>query len=67
MRKIIAVGDKVTVFLDNGSVIDREVTKEEFKKLIETQTDEEVRELLCPKYKEAVNKHDKVISFIDKV
>lgn len=67
MRKIIAVGDKVTVFLDNGSVIDREVTKEEFKKLIETQTDEEVRELLCPEYKEAVNKHNKVISFIDKV
>ena len=67
MRKIIAIGNKITVIFDDGSIIDKEITKEEFKKLIEIQTDDEVRKLLCPEYKEAVDKRNKTMSFIDKV
>lgn len=67
MRKIIAIGNKITVIFDDGSIIDKEITKEEFKKLIEIQTDDKVRKLLCPEYKEAVDKRNKTMSFIDKV
>lgn len=66
MRKIIVVGDKVTVFFDDGSIIDKNVTKEMFKQIVDAQTDEEVRMLLCPEYKEAVSCHNKVISFIER-
>ena len=35
MQKIIKVGNKVTVILENGNVEERLVTEEEFKKIVE--------------------------------
>ena len=44
MQKIIKVGNKVTVILENGNVEERIVTEEEFKKL-QKHIDKTIKEI----------------------
>lgn len=49
MQKIIKVDRKVIVMFEDGSYCERDdVTEELFKKIVESQSDEEVYTLMCP-------------------
>lgn len=67
MQKVIKVDNKVTVFLENGEIIEKEVTEDEFKKVIEAQTDEEVLNLLCPEYQKSIELHNNALTLIEKI
>ena len=67
MQKVIKVDNKVTVLLENGDFIEREVTDEEFKKVLEAQSDDEVLRILCPEYSEIVDSRNKALSMIEKL
>lgn len=67
MQKVIKVDNKVTVFLENGEIVEREVTEDEFKKVIEAQTDEEVLKLLCPEYQKSIESHNNALTLIEKI
>lgn len=67
MQKVIKVDNKVTVFLENGEVVEKEVTEDEFKKVVEAQTDEEVLKLLCPEYQKSIELHNNALTLIEKI
>ena len=67
MQKVIKVDNKVTVFLENGEIIEKEVTEDEFKKVVEAQTDEEVLKLLCPEYQKSIELHNNALTLIEKI
>lgn len=67
MQKVIKVDNKVTVFLENGEVVEKEVTEDEFKKVVESQTDEEVLKLLCPEYQKSIELHNNALTLIEKI
>ena len=67
MQKVIKVDNKVTVFLENGEVVEKEVTEDEFKKVVEAQTDEEVLELLCPEYQKSIELHNNALTLVEKI
>lgn len=67
MQKVIKVDNKVTIFLENGEILEREVTEDEFKKIVEAQTDEEVLKLLCPDYQKSVESHNNALTLIEKI
>lgn len=67
MQKVIKVDNKVTVFLENGEVKEKEVTEDEFKKVVEAQTDEEVLKLLCPEYLKSIESHNNALTLIEKI
>lgn len=67
MQKVIKVDNKVTVFLENGEIIEKEVTEDEFKKVVEAQTDEEVLKLLCPEYQKSVELHNNALTLVEKI
>ena len=67
MQKVIKVDNKVTVLLENGDFIEREVTDEEFKKVLEAQSDDEVLRILCPEYSEVVDSRNKALSMVEKL
>lgn len=67
MQKVIKVDNKVTVFLENGRIVEREVTEDEFKKVVEAQTDEEVLKLLCPEYQKSIELHNNTLTLIEKI
>lgn len=67
MQKVIKVDNKVTVFLENGEVLEKEVTEDEFKKVVEAQTDEEVLKLLCPEYQKSIESHNNALTLIEKI
>ena len=67
MQKVIKVDNKVTIFLENGEIIEREVTEDEFKKVIEAQTDEEVLKLLCPEYQKSIESHNNALTLVEKI
>ena len=67
MQKVIKVDNKVTVFLENGEVTEKEVTEDEFKKVVEAQTDEEVLKLLCPEYQKSIESHNNALTLIEKI
>ena len=67
MQKVIKIDNKVTVFLENGEVREKEVTEDEFKKVVEAQTDEEVLKLLCPEYQKSVELHNNALTLIEKI
>lgn len=67
MQKVIKVDNKVTVFLENGEIVEREVTEDEFKKVIKAQTDEEVLKLLCPEYQKSIESHNNALTLIEKI
>lgn len=67
MQKVIKVDNKVTVLLGNGEFVEREVTEDEFKKVVEAQTDEEVLKLLCPEYQKSVELHNNALTLVEKI
>lgn len=67
MQKVIKVDNKVTVLLENGNFIEREVTDEEFKKVLEAQSDDEVLRILCPEYLKVVDSRNKALSMVEKL
>lgn len=67
MQKVIKIDNKVTVFLENGEVVEKEVTEDEFKKAVEAQTDEEVLKLLCPEYQKSIESHNNALTLIEKI
>lgn len=67
MQKVIKVDNKVTIFLENGAIIEKEVTEDEFKKVVEAQTDEEVLKLLCPEYQKSVELHNNALTLVEKI
>ena len=67
MQKVIKVDNKVTVLLENGDFVEKEVTDEEFKKVLEAQSDDEVLRILCPEYSEVVDSRNKALSMVEKL
>ena len=67
MQKVIKVDNKVTVLLENGDFVEREITDEEFKKVLEAQSDDEVLRILCPEYSEVVDSRNKALSMVEKL
>ena len=67
MQKIIKVGNKVTVILENGNVEERLVTEEEFKKIVEAKSDKEIMMLLHPDYNEKVKAYNKAMTLMDRI
>ena len=67
MQKVIKVDNKVTVFLENGEIIEKEITEDKFKKVVKAQTDEEVLKLLCPEYQKSVELHNKALTLVEKI
>ena len=67
MQKVIKVDNKVTVLLENGDFVEREVTDEEFKKVLEAQSDDEVLRILCPEYQKIIDSHNKALSMVEKL
>lgn len=67
MQKVIKVDNKVTVLLENGDFIEREVTDEEFKKVLEAQSDDGVLRILCPEYLEVIDSRNKALSMVEKL
>lgn len=67
MQKVIKIDNKVTVFFETGEVIEREVTEDEFKKVIGAQTDEEVLGILCPEYQKSIESHNNALTLIEKI
>ena len=67
MQKVIKIDNKVTIFLENGEIVEKEVTEDEFKKVIEAQTDEEVLRLLCPEYQKSIESYNNALTLIEKI
>ena len=67
MQKVIKVDNKVTVLLENGDFVEREITDEKFKKILEAQSDDEVLRILCPEYSEVVDSRNKALSMVEKL
>ena len=67
MQKVIKIDNKVTIFLENGAIIEKEVTEDEFKKVVEAQTDEEVLKLICPEYQKSVELHNNALTLVEKI
>lgn len=67
MQKIIKVGNKVTIILENGNIEERLVTEEEFKKIVEAKSDKEIMMLLHPDYNEKVKSYNKAMTLIDRI
>ena len=67
MQKVIKVDNKVTVLLENGYFVEGEVTDEEFKKVLEAQSDDEVLRILCPEYQKTIDDRNKALSMIEKL
>ena len=67
MRKIIKIGNKVTVFLDSGDFFEGELSSEDFDKVRQAKTDEEVLKVISPGYKEALQEREDSINLIEKL
>lgn len=67
MQKVIKVDNKVTVLLENDDFVEKEVTDEEFKKVLEAQSDDEVLRILYPEYSEIVDSRNKALSMVEKL
>lgn len=67
MQKVIKVDNKVTVLLENGDFVEREITDEKFKKILEAQSNDEVLRILCPEYQEVVDSRNKALSMVEKL
>ena len=67
MQKVIKVDNKVTVLLENGDFVEREITDEKFKKVLEAQSDDEVLRILCPEYQEIIDSRNKALSMVEKL
>lgn len=67
MQKVIKVDNKVTVLLENGYFVEREITDEEFEKVVKAHSDDEVLKILCPEYQKTIDDRNKALSMIEKL
>lgn len=67
MQKVIKVDNKVTVFLNNGGIVEGEVTEEDFQRVVDAQSDDEVLRILCPEYQKVIDSHNEALSLIERV
>ena len=67
MQKVIKVDNKVTVFLNNGDIVEREVTEEDFQKVVDAQSDDEVLRILYPEYQKAIDSHNEALSLVERL
>lgn len=67
MQKVIKVDNKVTIFLNNGDIVEREVTEEDFQRVVDAQSDDEVLRILCPEYQKVIDSHNEALSLIERV
>lgn len=67
MQKVIKVDNKVTVFLNNGGIVEREATEEDFQRVVDAQSDDEVLRILCPEYQKVIDSHNESLSLIERV
>lgn len=68
MQKIIKVDKKVIVMFEDGNYYEKDdVSEELFKKIIDSNSDEEIWALMCPEYRDIKKKYKDVLSFKDGV
>lgn len=68
MQKIIKIDTKVIVMFEDGSYCEREdVSQEEFKKIVEAQSDEEVYCLMCPEHGQRVREYMDAVGIYDDI
>lgn len=67
MQKVIKIDNKVTVFLNNGDIVEGEITEEGFQKVVDAQSDDEVLRILCPEYQKIIDSHNEALSLIERV
>ena len=65
MYKIIKVGDKVSVFFDNGSTLERTLTKEEIIKVMSAETEDEIMRLMVPDYDNKALEYDRAVNTLN--
>jgi len=67
MQKIIKIGDKVTIILNNGNCIEKKITDEEFNKIVKAQTDNEIISILNPEFYKIKKEREQALSTIEKL
>lgn len=67
MQKIIKVDNKVTVYLDNGNFIEKNITNEEFQEIIKANSDTEILKIVCPEYQQMIDDRNKALSVVEKL
>ena len=67
MQKVIKVDNKVTIFLDNGNIVERRITEDDFQKVVDAKSDDEVLRILCPKYQEVIDSRNGALSLIERL
>lgn len=67
MQKVIKVDNKVTIFLENGDIVERKITEEDFQKVVNAKSDDEALRILYPKYQEVVDSRNEALSLIEKL
>lgn len=67
MQKVIKVDNNVTIFLENGDIIEREITEEDFQKVVNAKSDDEALRILYPKYQEVVDSRNEALSLIERL
>lgn len=67
MQKIIKIGNKVIVFLENGNCVEGVVSEDTFKKIFEATSEEEVVRLLCPEYDAILSQREEALSIVEKL
>ena len=66
--KVIRNGECLIVVLDNGTVLQNaHSTKELAEQVLAATTEQEVINIMLPKYQEVIKERDKVTSLLDRV
>lgn len=68
MQKVISVDGKVIVIFEDGSSVEKNnVTPEEFDRIFNATTDEEIFSIMCPEYSKAVEEYLDVRSIMNRI
>lgn len=68
MQKIIKIDNKVIVMFEDGSYLENEnVTNDQYKEIVNAQSDEEVWKLMCPDYEEVRQEYFNITTFIEDI
>lgn len=67
MRKIVKINNKVIVYLENNDFVEAEVSEEDFERVLQMESDEEILNLLCPKYRKSKEDYAKAMTFVEKI
>lgn len=67
MQKVIKVDNKVTIFLDNGNIVERRITEDDFQKVVDAKSDDEVLRILYPNYQKVIGSRNETLSLIERL